>query len=99
MLLLGGVLGIHLGLIGIPVYATIVAGEWFLNYEHRPINLHYKSNSLSLADYKTPRKPYHQQKSTFQHLHIHSHTLSYIYLHEIATIIRITGEINTEKYI
>lgn len=96
LLLLGGSLGMHLSFIGSTLYVTTIVGEWYFDFNNRPINLHHMSNSSDLEKYTAPRKPYHQQKQTFS---TPAHALAYIYCHEKATIKRITSAFAIDNYI
>jgi transcriptional regulator with GAF, ATPase, and Fis domain len=77
--------GLHLEFIGPNVYVTTVAGEWYFDYNIRPIVLHHKNNRVFLAKNGKPRNYYHEQEHTFPNP---LEVIKYIFRHERAAVQR-----------
>jgi hypothetical protein len=77
--------GLHLEFIGPNVYVTTIAGEWYFDYNIRPIVLHHKNNRVFLSKSGKPRSHYHKQEYTFPNP---LETIQYIFRHERAAVQR-----------
>lgn len=77
--------GIHLDFIGPNVYVTTIAGEWFFDYNVRPIVLHHKNNRVFLSRNGKPKSHYHEQEYTFPNP---LEAIKYIFRHERAAVQR-----------
>lgn len=77
--------GLHLEFFGSNVYVTTIAGEWYFDYNIRPIALHHKNNRLFLTKGGKPKKYYHEQDKTFS---TPLEVITYIFRHEKAAVQR-----------
>lgn len=77
--------GLHLEFIGPNVYVTTVAGEWYFDYNIRPIVLHHKNNRVFPAKNGRPKRYYHEQEHTFP---TPLEAMKYIFRHERAAVRR-----------
>jgi len=77
--------GMHAEFHGSMVYVTTIAGEWYFDYNDRPIKLKHKNSEKRLNRYGKPTGHYHNQELTF---HAPLQVLSYIRRHEQAEIRR-----------
>lgn len=73
--------GMHIAFKGGAALVTTIAGEWFFDYNQRPVQLHHKNNDLRLRADGTPNGHYHVQALTFP---TPMTALAYIYHHERA---------------
>lgn len=73
--------GMHIAFKGGSALVTTIAGEWFFDYNQRPICLHHKNNDIRLRSDGTPNGHYHMQALTFP---TPLSALAYIYHHERA---------------
>lgn len=76
----------HIEFVGPNVYVTTIAGEWFFDYNIRPITLHHKNEELWYSQMgHRGRGHYHVQDKSFSSPML---ALAYIYQHEQAAIRR-----------
>lgn len=75
----------HIEFVGPNVYVTTIAGEWFFDYNTRPITLHHKNEELWYSQMGRGRGHYHVQDKSFSSPML---ALAYIYHHEQAAIRR-----------
>lgn len=73
--------GMHIAFKGGTALVTTIAGEWFFDYNQRPISLHHKNNDIRLRLDGTPNGHYRVQALTFP---TPLAALAYIYRHERA---------------
>lgn len=73
--------GMHVTFKGGSALVTTIAGEWFFDYNQRPICLHHKNNDIRLRPDGTPNGHYHVQTLTFP---TPMAAMAYIYHHERA---------------
>nr|WP_326184523.1 hypothetical protein [uncultured Oscillibacter sp.] len=83
----------HIEFKGGSAMVTTIAGEWFFDYNQRPICLHHKNNDARFHADGTSDGYYHVQKLTFP---TPLAALAYIYHHERAAE-RLAFESDTEK--
>jgi len=69
----------HIEFVGENAMVTTIAGEWYFNYNIRPIQLHHKNNEQRYDKQGRLTGFYHQQKISFQ---TPMAALAYIYQHE-----------------
>ena len=78
--------GMHAEFHGSMVYVTTIAGEWYFDYNDRPIKLKHKNATKKLNRNGKSTGHYHNQDLTF---HAPLQVLSYIRRHESAEIRRL----------
>lgn len=59
----------HIEFMGPNVYVTTIAGEWFFDYNTRPITLHHKNEELWYSQMGRGRGHYHAQNKNFSSPH------------------------------
>lgn len=77
--------GLHAEVVGGMAYITTIAGEWYFNYNDRPIKLHHKNAETRYDRDGNPTGQYHTQPMIF---HAPLQALTYIRNHEQAEIKR-----------
>lgn len=75
----------HIKFVGPNVYVTTIAGEWFFDYNTRPITLHHKNEEKRFDRMGRVKGHYHVQDQSFSSPML---ALAYIYHHEKAAIRR-----------
>lgn len=69
----------HIEFVGDNAFVTTIAGEWYFNYNIRPIQLHHKNLKVRLDRDGQSTGYFHQQKWVFE---TPLEVLAYIYQHE-----------------
>lgn len=71
----------HIEFVGDNAFVTTIAGEWYFNYNIRPIQLHHKNLKARVDKHGKSTGFFHQQKLVFE---TPMEALAYIYQHERA---------------
>ena len=71
----------HIEFVGDNAFVTTIAGEWYFNYNIRPIQLHHKNLKVRVDKHGRNTGFFHQQKLVFE---TPLEALAYIYQHERA---------------
>lgn len=79
----------HIEFVGDNAFVTTIAGEWYFNYNIRPIRLHHKNLKARVDKHGKSTGFFHQQKLVFE---TPMEALAYIYQHERAAEDRVFAE-------
>jgi hypothetical protein len=86
--------GMHAEFSGGTVFVTTVAGEWFFDYNDRPIRLHHKNYIAMVAKIGKSLQHYHLQHERFASP---LHALRYISGHDLALKRKVMQEVESER--
>lgn len=73
--------GMHVAFVGNNIMVTTIAGEWYFDYNVRPIRLHHKNNQQRTDSFGRSTGHYHRQNIS---LETPLEAMAYIYRHERA---------------